>query len=93
MPKVHLPHASNARVSGSRPGRTGNIKRAKQILIRLTDEEFAAIQAAADAADSAMANWARAVLLASAHQRRPQPSVRMGPIQIMRSRRGGVIIN
>lgn len=70
MPKVHLPHASNARTTGARPGRTGTVKRDKQVLIRLTDEEFAALQAAAEAADSALANWARATLLAAARQHR-----------------------
>lgn len=68
MPKVHLPHASNARTTGARPGRTGTVKRDKQILIRLTDEEWESIQSAASAADSAIANWARAVLLVAARQ-------------------------
>ncbi|MDA8204518.1 MAG: hypothetical protein M0Z36_00465, partial [Thermaerobacter sp.] len=70
--------------SGARPGRTGTVKRDKQILIRLTDEEFAAIQAAADAADSAIANWARAVLLAAARQRQSQPTL-VGRVEIHRT--------
>ena len=47
MPKVQLPHATNARVGGARPGRTGTRTRDRQVLIRFTEEEFAAIQAAA----------------------------------------------
>ena len=86
MPKVQLPHASNPRAHGARPGRVATVKRDKQVLIRLTDEEFESIQAAADAADSAIAHWCRAALLSASRQRVPGLPA-MGPITIQRSHR------
>ncbi len=62
---VKLPHAPNPRVSGARPGRSGTV-RDKQVLIRLTQEEYERLSAAAALNDEALANWARRVLMKAA---------------------------
>ncbi len=86
MPKVQLPHAANPRAHDARPGRTATVTRDRQVLIRLTDEEFESIQADADADDSALAHWCRATLLSASRQRDPRLPA-MGPITILRSHR------
>jgi hypothetical protein len=63
---VKLPHAPNPRVAGARPGRSAKVVRDKQVLIRLTAEEYERLATAASASDEALANWARRVLLKAA---------------------------
>jgi hypothetical protein len=44
------------------------------VLIRLTEEEYTLLAAAADAADEALANWSRGQLLRAAARANPAPS-------------------
>ena len=65
--KVRLLHdSSSRRVSGARPGQRGSVPRQKQLLIRLSDEEYDSIAAAAATVVLALANWARLILLRAA---------------------------